>query len=255
MAEGAGVPFAKLLVLNCGEEVLCAPRAGAGSRLATARRPLHLPRPCRAGPHDHRPQRGLDRGRRREHGRALDHRARRDAHPGADRGRLPADVRPELSRDGLLRQHAVRPRRAPRRAQRLQASLAARGRDASRGRCARLHARARPRLQPPERAGRRRDLGPRGLGRARRDHRGRRLARAHEPLHRRRAAGPRAIRRRQARGCDWSAGASWSPPGWREATIPSPSSRPSCAITPTRPARSAATPSPTTPRTARPRAA
>jgi len=32
MAESAGVPLEKLLVLNCGEEVLCAPRPGAGER-------------------------------------------------------------------------------------------------------------------------------------------------------------------------------------------------------------------------------
>ena len=37
MAEGAGVPFEKLLVLNCGEEVLCAPRPGTSDR---AQRPV-----------------------------------------------------------------------------------------------------------------------------------------------------------------------------------------------------------------------
>ena len=30
LAEGSGVPFAKLLVLNCGEEILCSPRPGDG---------------------------------------------------------------------------------------------------------------------------------------------------------------------------------------------------------------------------------
>jgi isopenicillin-N N-acyltransferase-like protein len=30
MAEGAGLPLSKLLVLNCGEEILCAPRPDAG---------------------------------------------------------------------------------------------------------------------------------------------------------------------------------------------------------------------------------
>jgi hypothetical protein len=29
MAEGAGLPLEKLLVPNCGEELLCAPRPGA----------------------------------------------------------------------------------------------------------------------------------------------------------------------------------------------------------------------------------
>ena len=36
LAEGAGVPFEKLLVLNCGEEILCAPRPGAAPRPAGA---------------------------------------------------------------------------------------------------------------------------------------------------------------------------------------------------------------------------
>ena len=34
MAEGAGIPFEKLLVLNCGEEILCAAEPGAARRRA-----------------------------------------------------------------------------------------------------------------------------------------------------------------------------------------------------------------------------
>ncbi len=44
MAEGAGVPFEKLLVLNCGEEILCAAEPGAAGPGATA--PLRPPDRC-----------------------------------------------------------------------------------------------------------------------------------------------------------------------------------------------------------------
>ena len=169
MAEGAGVPFVRLLVPNCGEEFTSAEPVGGGRRrrLAAVRRPLHRRRRRRRGPPHRRPQHGLVRHRRGQQRALRPHRAATAPASGPRRRALPAHPGHELARHRQREQLGALHRQPHRRAQRLRAPLDAGGATLEEARERGLLAGPRPRHQPVLRRHRRPALGPRDVGRPR----------------------------------------------------------------------------------------
>ena len=128
-----GVPFAKLLVLNCAEEFTSSEPVRGEAPLAAAEPPAATPvrrrdhctrrrRRRRRAPR-RRPQHGLVRDRRRQQRALRPHRARRHARHGHRRRALPAHARHELARRRQREQLGALHRQPGRRAERLRAPL------------------------------------------------------------------------------------------------------------------------------------